>query len=51
MSSGGACHGNSRAASRYDYNLRMMEWFDTYLMTGDRDAQLPPSRPDLMIEE
>ena len=47
----GEGHGNSRAASRYDYNLRMMEWFDTYLMTGDRDAQLPPSRPDLMIEE
>jgi dipeptidyl aminopeptidase/acylaminoacyl peptidase len=47
----GEGHGNSMAASRYDYNLRMMRWFDTYLMTGDRDAPLPPSRPDLMIEE
>lgn len=24
-------HGNKRAASRYDYNLRMMRWFDHYL--------------------
>ncbi|WP_338243226.1 S9 family peptidase [Aurantiacibacter hainanensis] len=47
----GEGHGNSMAAARYDYNLRMMRWFDTYLMTGDRDAELPPSRPDLMIEE
>ena len=43
----GEGHGNSRAASRYDYNLRMMEWFDTYLKTGDRDAALPPARPQL----
>ncbi|MEL1251262.1 S9 family peptidase [Aurantiacibacter gilvus] len=47
----GEGHGNSRAAARYDYNLRMMEWFDTYLMTGDRDAPLPPTRPELQIEE
>lgn len=44
-------HGNAYAAARYDYNLRMMRWFDTYLMTGDRDAPLPPSRPDLNIED
>lgn len=47
----GEGHGNSKAAARYDYNLRMMRWFDTYLKTGDRDAPLPPSRPDLLIEE
>ena len=47
----GEGHGNAMAASQYDYNLRMMRWFDTYLKTGDRDAALPPSRPDLMIEE
>ena len=46
----GEGHGNSRAASRYDYNLRMMEWFDTYLKTGDRDAALPGPRPDLQID-
>lgn len=45
----GEGHGNSRAASRYDYNLRMMQWFDTYLMTGDRDAPLPPARPALEL--
>ncbi|GAB5352931.1 S9 family peptidase [Qipengyuania sp. 483] len=43
----GEGHGNSKAAARYDYNLRMMRWFDTYLKTGDRDAPLPDSRPDL----
>ncbi len=47
----GEGHGNARAAAQYDYNLRMMRWFDTYLKTGDRDAALPPARPDLMIEE
>ncbi len=43
----GEGHGNAGAAARYDYNLRMMRWFDTYLMTGDADAPLPPSRPEL----
>ena len=43
----GEGHGNSRAAARYDYNLRMMQWFDTYLKTGDRDAELPDPRPML----
>lgn len=43
----GEGHGNSKAAARYDYNLRMMEWFDTYLKTGDRTANMPDARPDL----
>ena len=43
----GEGHGNQKAAARYDYNLRMMRWFDTYLKTGDRDAELPSSRPVL----
>lgn len=43
----GEGHGNRKAAARYDYNLRMMEWFDTYLMTGDRKAELPAPRPQL----
>ncbi|QKG72097.1 S9 family peptidase [Erythrobacter mangrovi] len=37
----GEGHGNSRAAARYDYNLRMIQWFDAYLKTGDRKAPLP----------
>jgi len=37
----GEGHGNARSGSRYDYNLRMMQWFDTYLMTGDAKAALP----------
>ena len=47
----GEGHGNARAGSRYDYNVRMMEWFDTYLKTGNRDAALPAPRPELKIEE
>lgn len=43
----GEGHGNQKAAARYDYNLRMMRWFDTYLKTGDRDAEMPDSRPVL----
>lgn len=43
----GEGHGNQKAAARYDYNLRMMRWFDTYLMTGDRDAEMPGPRPQL----
>tara|TARA_R100001143_G_C3360981_1_gene135634 strand:- start:18367 stop:20442 length:2076 start_codon:yes stop_codon:yes gene_type:complete len=37
----GEGHGNSRASAKYDYNLRMLEWFDTYLMTGDSSAEMP----------
>ncbi len=47
----GEGHGNQKAAARYDYNLRMMRWFDTYLKTGDRDAQMPSARPTLEIAE
>jgi len=43
----GEGHGNRLAASRYDYSLRMMEWFDTYLMTGNRTAEMPAPRPQL----
>ena len=43
----GEGHGNAGAAARYDYSLRMLEWFDTYLKTGDRDADLPGPRPRL----
>jgi len=45
----GEGHGNSKTAARYDYNLRMMRWFDTYLKTGNRDAQMPPPRPPLEL--
>jgi len=46
----GEGHGNANAAARYDYNVRMMRWFDTYLKTGDRDAPLPAARPDLQLK-
>lgn len=43
----GEGHGNRRAAARYDYNLRMMEWFDRYLKGAGADGAntLPPPRP------
>ncbi len=37
----GEGHGNARSGSRYDYNLRMMQWFDTYLKTGNAKAKIP----------
>lgn len=37
----GEGHGNARSGSRYDYNLRMMEWFDVYLKSGNRTAPKP----------
>jgi dipeptidyl aminopeptidase/acylaminoacyl peptidase len=27
----GEGHGNANATARYDYNLRLMSWFDKYL--------------------
>lgn len=32
-------HGNIRASSRFDYNLRMLEWFETFLL--EEEAPLP----------
>ena len=43
----GEGHGSQKAAARYDYTLRMMAWFDTYLKTGNRKAALPEARPAL----
>lgn len=40
----GEGHGNRRAASRYDYNLRMLRWFDHFLKGGGREL------PDWRIE-
>ncbi|WP_217988332.1 S9 family peptidase [Aliifodinibius salipaludis] len=40
----GEGHGNSNATARYDYNLRMMRWFNQYLK-GQQQA-----RPDVEIE-
>lgn len=39
----GEGHGNARATARYDYNVRMMRWFDQYLK-GEKQ------RPDSEIE-
>lgn len=37
----GEGHGNRSASAKLDYNYRMLEWFDTYLMTGDASAEIP----------
>ncbi|MEX0771275.1 MAG: S9 family peptidase [Balneolaceae bacterium] len=37
----GEGHGNASATARYDYNLRMLRWFDTYLMSGDSGMEVP----------
>jgi dipeptidyl aminopeptidase/acylaminoacyl peptidase len=38
----GEGHGNRRAASRYDYHLRMLGWFEHYLKGPGGD---PPPFP------
>jgi len=38
----GEGHGNRRAASRYDYNVRMLRWFEHYLQGPGGD---PPAHP------
>jgi dipeptidyl aminopeptidase/acylaminoacyl peptidase len=40
----GEGHGNRKAAARYDYNLRMLRWFDTYLKGAGQDK--PPVEVD-----
>jgi dipeptidyl aminopeptidase/acylaminoacyl peptidase len=40
----GEQHGNRRAASRYDYNLRMIQWFEQYLLGAGGAA--PPYEID-----
>jgi len=40
----GEGHGNRRAGSRFDYQLRLLRWFDHYLMGPGGD--LPPHRLD-----
>ncbi len=37
----GEGHGNTRSGSRYDFNIRMMQWFDTYLKSGNPKAEMP----------
>jgi dipeptidyl aminopeptidase/acylaminoacyl peptidase len=37
----GEGHGNSRSGSRYDYSIRMMQWFETYLKSGNAKSPKP----------
>ncbi len=48
----GEGHGNRKAAARYDYNVRMMQWFDHYLKgpggpppAYELDYGMPPDSP------
>nr|MBS0037171.1 S9 family peptidase [Saprospiraceae bacterium] len=41
----GEGHGNRKATSRFDYNLRMMEWFETYLL--EKAETLPDKKLNL----
>ncbi len=45
----GEGHGLVRAAARLDYSLRMMQWFDHFLLHGERG--LPPlDLPEILVE-
>jgi dipeptidyl aminopeptidase/acylaminoacyl peptidase len=37
----GEGHGNVNSTARYDYTLRMFQWFDAYLKSGDAEAEIP----------
>lgn len=43
----GEGHGNRKAAARYDYNLRMLRWFDTYLK--GQGSEKPPVEVDYKL--
>ncbi len=45
----GEGHGNARAASRFDYQLRLLRWFDHYLLAGGNGV--PPYRLDYRSPE
>ena len=45
----GEGHGNRKAGARYDYNLRMIRWFDHYLKGSGGDP--PPHQLDYPLEE
>ncbi|NOX60013.1 MAG: S9 family peptidase, partial [Planctomycetes bacterium] len=45
----GEGHGNRKAASRYDYSLRMMRWMKQFLQEGAKKA--PPFELDYELEE
>ncbi|MCH7704981.1 MAG: S9 family peptidase [Planctomycetes bacterium] len=45
----GEGHGNRKAAARYDYQLRMMRWFDHFLKGPG--GELPPVEIDYDIED
>lgn len=47
----GEGHGNRNASAKYDYHLRMLEWFDTYLMTGDSSAEMPHWDAPIPVKE
>ena len=44
----GEGHGNRNAPARYDYTLRLMQWFDWYIKQGKKD--LPPFALDYQLE-
>lgn len=47
----GEGHGNSRASAKLDYSYRMLQWFDTYLKTGNASAEKPAWQTPVPGEE
>lgn len=44
----GEGHGNRRSTARYDFSLRMLQWFDHYLIENKK--QLPSMKEDLLFK-
>lgn len=45
----GEGHGNRKSTARYDFSLRMMRWFDTYLKNGAQE--MPETRVEMKIRQ
>ncbi|HSJ05956.1 MAG TPA: S9 family peptidase [Longimicrobiales bacterium] len=47
----GEGHGNTRSASRFDYTLRMIGWFDAYLQGDGQKPELDLRLPAMPVSE
>jgi len=48
----GEGHGNRKSAGRYDYNMRMLRWFEHFLKgAGGPDVSVPPIDLDYELDD
>lgn len=47
----GEGHGNRKSAARYDYSLRMMRWFETFLKNKDAAVEMPQTTLEMELQD